>query len=477
MSQYEDIGSKYPENFFYNLSKLSGACGKSIIKVSADRVDGINPSTISNIRLPIGMLLHMDSIALWFKVSVLGSNVSTFGRYSSTFIKRMSITMNNVTVQIIQDYNLLYSIYADHNNKGYSKGVAGEMLNPSVIWSEAAGASTQVAISGVDAMSASVTKQTDVQMCINNFLGFFGSASQRILPTEKVGECVISIQWADNHEVLGYTGEATAVTPAASDTYSISDLYLTAESLSFSDSTYYENIDNSDILIGFNDYVVTRFADVEKKSSVNCTTYMHAGSIDHLIGTCVLPQQSTPSPMVAYGSLGTGASGVVVNLFKYLSDPVAYAGNSSATATNNIYGDGFWSTLSMQRCLQHIESSSWSINNKKLNYDALNPYEIFQNNLNALGYMGVDSSADSLNPAIVSLLHYYKYFGCCVQSLELIDKSSFYISGLSSAGSSASVNWTCKFSGASNTMTVQPIIIAKISKVLEVRPGRSISVY
>ena len=97
----------------------------------------------------------------------------------------------------------------------------------------------------------------------------------------------------------------------------------------------------------------------------------------------------------------------------------------------------------MQRCLQHIESSSWSINNKKLNYDALNPYEIFQNNLNALGYMGVDSSADSLNPAIVSLLHYYKYFGCCVQSLELIDKSSFYISGLSSAGflSPSLISW------------------------------------
>jgi hypothetical protein len=166
------------------------------------------------------------------------------------------------------------------------------------------------------------------------------------------------------------------------------------------------------------------------------------------MGTALLPQ-SVPKPMVAYGSLGDGsAESTVANIYKYLSDPVAYDGNSSATPADNIYGDGFYSTLAMQRCLQHLDSSQWSINNKALNYAPLNKYEVFYNNLLALGYENVDMSANGLAPYNVSLLHYFKYNGVAIQSLELIDKDVFYISGLSSAGSSCSINWVAKFSGA-----------------------------
>jgi hypothetical protein len=184
---------------------------------------------------------------------------------------------------------------------------------------------------------------------------------------------------------------------------------------------------------------------------------------------------SLPSPLVAYGSLGTGASDTTVaNVYKYLSDPVAYDGNSSATAADNKYGDGFFNTLAMQRNLQHIETSSFSINNKQLNYAPLNPYEIFNNNLCALGYENVDVNT-SFHSGCVSLLHFYKYYGACIQSLELIDKDQFFISGLSSQGSSASINWTARFTGASNTLKVVPVIIAKLSKVLHVKAGRMIS--
>jgi hypothetical protein len=63
-----------------------------------------------------------------------------------------------------------------------------------------------------------------------------------------------------------------------------------------------------------------------------------------------------------------------------------------------------------------------------------------------------------------------------MQSLELIDKDMFYISGLSSAGSSAAVNWVAKFSGSGNTVSVVPVIIAKCSKILHVKPGRNIQI-
>ena len=472
---YDSIPANYPATFFYNINKLQGAFSKNLIKVTADRVTA-SPQEITNIRLPIGALLNMDSFALWFKVTTSGTNVTIPARYASTFIKRLSLTMNNVSVQIIQDYNLVYNIANDHMNKDKTKGIGGEFLDNSIRWTEGVGASDQTAITGASTLLAGTSHLNNEQFCINNFIGLLGSASTRILPTNRTGEITISIEWSPNYEVLGGTGEATATTYTASDTYSISDIYFTSEAFSFSDDTYYNSIGDKDLKIGFNDYVVTKFANVQKVNDINVTTYLSAGSIDYVMGTALLPQ-SVPKPMVAYGSLGTGASeSTVANIYKYLSDPVAYDGNSSGTPADNIYGDGFYSTLAMQRCLQHLDSSQWSINNKALNYAPLNKYEVFYNNLLALGYENVDMSANGLAPYNVSLLHYFKYNGVAIQSLELIDKDVFYISGLSSAGSSCSINWVAKFSGNSNTLSVVPVIIAKCSKVLHVKAGRQILV-
>jgi len=472
---YNEIASSYPATFFYNLAKLQGSLSKNLIKITSDNVNA-SPSTISNIRLPIGALINMDATALYFKVDILGTNVTIPARYASTFIKRMSLSINNTSVAIINDYNLLYNIYADCTNKDYTKGVGGEFLDNSIIWTEAVGASDQTAITGASALLASTTKQTSMQFCINNWIGVLGSASTRIWNTASMGEIVLSVEWAPNFEVLGGTAESSSTTYTAADTYSVSDIYLQTEALSFSDDMYYNSVMDKDLKIGFNDYVVTRFAQVQKKNSINVSTYISAGSIDHVLGTAVLPQ-SVPKPMVAYGSLGTGAGEAnVANRFKYLSDPVTYDSNASSTASENIYGDGFYSTLAMQRCLQHLETSQFSINNKALNYSPLNKYEVFQNNLNALGYEGVDASANGMHSGVVSLLHFYKYYGFCMQSLELIDKDQFYISGLSSAGSSCAINWVATFSGASNTLAVVPVIVAKLSKVLHVGKGREISI-
>jgi hypothetical protein len=472
---YDNIPGSYPATFFYNLSKLQGAFSKNLIKVTADRLTA-DPQQITNIRLPIGALLNLDSLALWFKVTTKGTNVTIPARYASTFIKRMSLSMNNTSVQIIQDYNLVYNVAMDHTNKDKTKGVAGEMLDNSIRYTEAAGASDQTKITAVSSLLAATAHLADEQFCINNWVGMFGSASTRILPTDRCGEVTIAIEWAPNFEVLGGTGEASATTYTAADTYSVSDIYMTCEAFSFSDDTYYKSIGDKDLKIGFNDYVVTRFANAAKNSGINVTTYLSAGSIDYVYGTALLPQ-SVPKPMVAYGSLGTGATeSVVANIYKYLSDPVAYGDNASTTAANNIYGDGFFSTLAMQRCLQHLATSQFSINNKALNYAPLNPYEVFQNNLCALGYEGVDASANGMHPGVVSLKHYLKYYGVAMQSLELIDKDQFYISGLSSAGSSCAVNWAATFSGASNTLSVTPVIVAKMSKVLHIKPGRQIMI-
>jgi len=73
---FEDIpASTLPVEFAYQLSKLQGALSKQVIKVSADRSSDITPSQIVNYRLPIGALLNLDSLAIWFKVDMLGEKV------------------------------------------------------------------------------------------------------------------------------------------------------------------------------------------------------------------------------------------------------------------------------------------------------------------------------------------------------------------------------------------------------------------
>lgn len=465
---YESVPSSYPKEFFYNLSKLSGSMSKQLIKVTADNVNA-QPSTITNIRLPIGSLINLDTLLLYFTVDIKGTNVTFPARYSSSFIKRMSLTMNNVSVQIIQDYNLVYNTFADLNNKNYTKGLAGEYLDNSTLFSDATAGSAEVAISAKN-MNASLTNQTGIKMCINNWLGLFGSASTKIINTDLTGEVVVSVEWAPNYEVLGGTPESTATTYTSSDTYDVKDIYMTMEALSFSDSSYYNSIMNKDLMIGFYDYIVTKFAPVQKASGINVTTYINAGSLDSIYGTAIVPQ-SLPSEMVCFGSNGDGASANVINIFKYLSDPVSYVNNNGTGGTS---GDGFWNTKALQRQLQHLKSTQFSINNKQLNYGSFNPEENFNQLLLTMGYLNTDSSANGFHAGIVSLKHFYKYYGVCPQSLELIDKDQFYISGLSSQGSSCSVNWKAEFEGSSNTMSITPILISKLSKILHVKQGRQV---
>lgn len=468
---YDNIPSSLPREFFYNLSKLNGSMSKQQIKVTADRTDA-SPGQISTIRCPIGLLTDARSFQIYFKTTLTGTNPTVPARYSSSFIKRLAISCNNVVIAQIEDYNLIYNLMADHTNKAQSKGIGGEFLDNSIIWSEGSiTGATQTALTAQKALLAAVANQTDIQMVINNFLGFLGSSSTSVLPLDRMGELVISLSWCSPHEVLGGTAEASTAT-YSNNSYSISDLYMTMEALSFSDDTYYNSIGSKDLMFMFSDYQLTRFAETTKTSGINCTTYLNANSIDWIAGFAIR-NQTAPKPMVAYGSLGggDGTTDVVISIYEYLSDPVKFVNNKDTTT----HGDGFFSTEYMQRDLQGLKTTQFSINNKALNYSSFNKYEAFNNNLLCLGYENVDASRNGLIDSCVSILHYWKYYGAVFQSLSLIDKDNFYISGLSSAGSSCSVNFVATFDGDSS-YKVTPVILAKMTKICHVKAGRQIAV-
>jgi hypothetical protein len=466
---FDNVPASLPSEFFYNLSKLQGSMSKQRIRINADRPSGNTSGNQVAFRLPIGSMIDLRSLCMHWKASISGSNPTIFGRYSSSFIKRIAISINNVTVQQIEDYGLLYNLLADHNNKALNKGLAGEFLENTIIWGESSPGATQTSLTASNALLNTTTNQTNVKMQVNNFLGFLGSSSTQVIPTDRFGEITIQIYLAQPYECLAGTAEASATT-YGDTSYTLDDMHITCETYSFSDDSYYQSIGNKDLMYRFDDYITTRFAQCTKTEGINTTMYISANSIDWVACTAVIPQTG-PKPLVGWGSLGAGdgSTDKVINTYQYLSDPVAYVNNIDTTT----HGDGFFNTEAMIRDLQHISSAQVSINNKALNYSSFDKYEIFQNNLCALGYEGIDSSANGLINTCVSIYHYFKYYSAVFQSLSLIDKDSHYISGLSSAGSSCAINFDIKFSGGSYNIT--PVVIAKLSKVLHVKSGRMIS--
>jgi hypothetical protein len=468
---YEQISSDLPRQFYYNLRKLSGSFSKQQIKIMSDR-DKCLPNDIATFRLPIGSVLNMQSLQLHGKITSTGTNQTIMPKYSSSLIKRMSVSVNNVTAQIIQDYNLVYNVYADTNYGNFTKRF-GEFFDTTTRFTEAAATDANpVQLTAANLLVTGTAHLSNERFVINHFLGLLSGGSTSVWSTDLMGEIVVSIQWAEVGVLCG-TAKSSAVT-YTDNSYEISGMYMLVESYSFSSDEYYNKLNEADKMIGFSDYIVNRFPATTKASGISVQTYISASSLDCCIGTALTADgiTSTVKPMVGYTVNDTGST--VSNIYKYLADPVASTGNTGSTRTSR-YGDGYFSTLNLLRDLQYIRTSVFSINNRQINFAPLDQLEIHNQNLLALGYENQDLSANGFNPACISLKHFFKYYAACFQDLSLLNPAVFYLSGLNTQGASCAINWTATFETGS-TQQIFPILITKLSRVLEVGAGRQVSV-
>jgi hypothetical protein len=96
--------------------------------------------------------------------------------------------------------------------------------------------------------------------------------------------------------------------------------------------------------------------------------------------------------------------------------------------------------------------------------------------MKALGYNQIDLGTNGINACIFSLAHFCKYYFAHIEDLTIQDNKEFWISGLNSLGSTLTISWDANFNGASNSQTTVPILYARLSKVLQVKPGRNLTV-
>lgn len=476
-----DISSGFPKALSYSIKQMADNMSRIGVKLTPDRVSGIAPNDTITFKLPNSSLVDMRSLNFFYKFTTSGTT-GTFihPRYSSTLIERISVIINGQTISITPAYAFLYNTLMDLEGSSFdqlSKRNVCEFFDPSVrITAADPTSSADVSLAGGTWIANGTSAPSKIDGAITHWLGFLGSCQPGVIDTSSLGDVYIQIQFSTAY-VLPSTINATAQTLAGAS-FTLDDVYATCDVISFSSDTYYRalasKLASGGLNIGFYEYLNARFASITKSSGANVTWNVSANSLDQLIGTFQKTDAYTTwKPMVVYASNGDGST--IYTMSQIVANPTAYLDNTGAIRTEKL-GDGFMNCYAMMRCGQAVKESRWSINNRAINYGYLTPKEIFVQTLQSLGYNQLDLGANGLNACIFSLQHFLKYYFTHIIDLTIQDSRDFWISGLNSLGSTLSITWECNFNGSSNSQTAIPVIYARLSKILNVRDGRNLSV-
>ena len=148
------------------------------------------------------------------------------------------------------------------------------------------------------------------------------------------------------------------------------------------------------VTIGYYDYWTSKFTAVSKSSGVAVNFNLNSGCLDQLIATFQNSDVlSGVRPLVMYGGNAL-SSGTLANLPKILSDPLTYVNCEGTYGTNHFenyaQGDAFAQSYYFRRAGNDLISSQWTINSKAIDNYALTPLEIFNKDLQYMGYNNID---------------------------------------------------------------------------------------
>lgn len=477
--------SGFPKALSYSIKQMADNMSRIGCKITPDRTTGIAPNDTITMKLPNNSLVDLRSFNFFYQFST-SSSTGTFihPRYSSSLIKRISVVINGQTVDICNDYGFLYNTLMDlegsSSDQLAKRNTGCEFFDPSVRIAKESdpSSSADVALSGGSWLTSGVTAPSKIDGSITQWLGFLGSTSPSVIDTSSLGDVFIQFQFESPY-VLPANFNSTLLSLAGAS-FTLDSIYATVDVISFSTNIYYEalasKLSNGGLDIGFYSYLNARFASFTKSSGCNIVWNVTANSLDQLIATFQKTDASSKwEPLIAYGSQDTGST--VYTMAQVVSNPTAYIGNTgSITGRNAGLGDGFFQSYYFMRPAQALKEARWSINNRPLNYGYLTPKEIFHQTQLALGYNSLDLGMSSVNSCIFSIRHFLKYYYAHIIDLTIQDSRDFYISGLNSLGSTLSISYEANFDGSSNSQTAIPVCFARLTKLLNVKTGKQISV-
>jgi hypothetical protein len=465
----------YPKNLAYNLKVLNGSLIRQRILISSDKTS-YTPNERCQFNFPIGRMIDNRSICLTAKCTAAVGNHFPRGGLNS-LIENLQISINSRIIQSTQAYNYIWNTLADvsgyYSPEQASKRIY-ENFDPSVDYDNTSVDGS--AVPTIVSACITTTGTDEYYFCVNNWLGWFNSSAPTI-NTNDLGTIQLVLTWAPN--TCMWVGAASSASGSvAVGNYSISDVNLSMDTITFTNSMYQDlvksQLDGNGLNIAYNDYLISTGNTATKSATatISHTAQFSTNSLDlvmatfrpsnfnHNLGTALLLGDATLAEVTA----DHRGSSLTANAL--LAAPLT---------TNNRHG-GFNQSRYFQRAGGAIKTSSWYINSQPFTINS-SPVQIFNSTLQALDYANLDIASGGLHIGANQPVYYNKnYFVDCLSLENLSGDNNNWVSGISANGGVLSVVYNATFSGASVESSVIPYIIARVTKVMNVKTGRNIDI-
>lgn len=463
----------FPKNLAFSLKKLSGSIIKQKLRVSADK-SSYNANERVMFNFPIGRMIDNRSVVMTAKCTTnTAGNFFPRGGLNS-LIENLQITANSRVLQSTQNYNFIWNTLADlcgyFSQEQASKRLY-ENFDPSTAHTNTQGQGATV----ITAKQTDTTNTETYYFCVNNWLGFL-SSSASTWDTNNLGQVQLTITLAPNGCL--YLGSAsTAGTTATAGSYKIEEATLSMDTITFTNSLYYElvktQLEGGGLNIAYSDYLIA-VGSLSSKSTAGFThtAQFSTNSLDQVIATFRPESYDTPAPLALGDAVIDFATAA-----NRKGSATAYQGvvtTSTASAVEGTYG-GFNNSYYYLRDGGGIDYSSWYINSQPMTANST-PIEIFNNTLQALDYLSLDLGAGGVHQGALTSGFYNRCYFADILSLENISgDGNNWVSGLGGNGGVIQVQYNARFT-SSLSIKVYPIIIGKVSKILNIKIGRNLDV-
>ena len=456
----------FPRNLSFNLKRLSGSIIKQKIIVSPDKSLYTANDRIT-FNLPIGRMLDSRSICLSARCTTktAGNRFPRGGLHS--LIENLQISANSRIIQSTQNYNYIWNILADcsgyYSAEQQSKRIY-ENWDPSLAHTNVQGEGTPVL-----SLTTNINTGTDsYYFSANSFLGFF-SSSAAVWDTNNFGQIQAIFTLAPQSCLwLGANGTATAT----NGNYEVDNVELSMDTITFTNSLYYEliksKLEEDGLNIAYNDYLVS----VGTKQAKSTTGITHiaqfsTNSLDSVMATFRHVNYNTAERLLL-GSTSTANTASSKSYGGILADLTT----SASTGNNGLFNNSRF----YQRCGSGVDSSSWMINSQPFTFNS-KPVQIYHNLLCCLDFANLDIASGGFHQGAGLSSGFYNshYF---VDALSLENNSGDnqnWVSGLGGNGGIISVQYNARFL-SSVTDEIYPVIIGKVTKIMNVKIGRNIDI-
>ena len=461
----------FPKNLSYNLKRLQGSVIKQAICIGSDKSE-YKPNERVMFNFPIGRMIDSRSVVATAKCKAGTGNHFPRGGLNS-LIEHLQINANSRVIQSTQMYNYIWNCLADCSGY-FSPEQAGKRIYENFDPSIAHTAENGDAAPSITNNCAVITGNETKYFCINSWLGFL-SSSAPTWDTNNIGQIQLIITLVSNSACwLGCPNGSNTGYPSVAD-YTISEFNLSMDTITFTNSLYYDliktQLEGNGLNVAYSDYLIS-VGRLETKSTslFTHTAQFSTNSLDMVIGTFRHENYNTAGPLLIGNAIYDATT----------SANNRGSANTSCEIVSSIDKEGnhggFNNSVYFQRCGGAIDSSSWYINSQPMTNNST-PIQIFNNTLKSLDYANIDIASGGTHNGAVSTGFYNKNYFVDILSLEnLSGDNQNWVSGLGGNGGVIQVQYNFKFSGTSLETKVFPVIIAKVSKIMNIKIGRNIDI-